>query len=511
MDLRILGPVKIFGDAGEPVVLAQRLQRRLVAELLLHAGQARSPSDLIAALWGDSPPSGGGASALRSLVHATRRALGQYGGRLERWPAGYAFLAGDHEYDLAAFRDLAGQGQAALDAGDATSAERLLAEALHLWRQPPLEDLPPTATRSRLLHQFRTVRADLIDAQLALGQHRSALPELRALVAEDPLHEQSRAQLMMALYRCGSRAEALSSYRDIRKALVLGHGIDPGPELRDLHARILRDDPTLLARAIANPGPAWTWVPLRQLPASLPDFTGRRSETMALLARLSGARQLVLLRGVAGQGTTALAVHAGQLAVPFFPDGQIWVELGGTSDPRDPQEVLRQLIVWALGHSPRSLPHAGPEREALYRSLLAGRRVLLVADGATSADQVRPLLPGTVGSCVLVTTRCQLRLDGAIVQDLTGLRSADAVELLALTAGRDRVEADLRSAQSIVASCGYLPLAVRKAGRQLASGELSSLSELADTLARPDRRLAVLTFAGVGDRPLAGTRPLPGN
>jgi DNA-binding SARP family transcriptional activator len=494
VDFRILGPVEVFGDDGEPVTLAQRLQRRLIAELLLHARQPRSRSDLIAALWGESAPSGSGGTALRSLVHATRRALGQYGDRLETWPAGYALGVRDEEYDLAAFRDLAGRGQAALDAGDAASAAQLLAEALRLWREPELADVPPTATRARLLDQFRAVRADLIDARLALGQHRSVLPDLRAMVAEDPLHEHSWAQLMTALYCAGSRAEALSCYRDIRKVLALGHGIDPGPELRDLHGRILRDDPALLAR-VSGPRAAWTWVPLRQLPAPLPDFTGRRADTVALLARLSAARQVVVLRGMAGQGTTALAVHAAQLAVPSFPDGQIWVELGGCTDPRDPQDVLAQLIVWALGHPARSLPPAGPEREALYRSLLAGRRVLVVADGSTSADQVRPLLPGTAGSCVLVTTRARLRLDGAAVQELAGLGSADAVELLAATAGRDRVEADLKSAESIVAACGYLPLAIRIAGWQLASGHVVTLAGLADALADPDRRLAVLTFA----------------
>jgi DNA-binding SARP family transcriptional activator len=494
VDFRILGPVEVFGDDGEPVTLAQRLQRRLVAELLLHARQPRSRPDLIAALWGDSAPSGSGGSALRSLVHATRRALGRYGDRLETWPAGYAFCVRDEEHDLAAFRDLASRGQAALDAGDAASAAQLLAEALRLWREPELADIPPTATRTRLLDQFRAIRADLIDARLALGHHRSVLPDLRAMVAEDPLHEHSWAQLMTALYCAGSRAEALSCYRDIRKVLALGHGIDPGPELRDLHGRILRDDPALLA-SVSGPRAAWTWVPLRQLPPPLPDFTGRRGDTVALLARLSAARQVIVLRGMAGQGTTALAVHAAQLAVPSFPDGQIWVELGGCTDPRDPQDVLAQLIVWALGHPARSLPPAGPERVALYRSLLAGRRVLLVADAATGADQVRPLLPGTAGSCVLVTTRARLRLDGATVQELAGLGSADAVELLAATAGRDRVEADLRSAESIVASCGYLPLAIRIAGWQVATGHLVTLAELADALADPHRRLAVLTFA----------------
>jgi DNA-binding SARP family transcriptional activator len=252
MDFRILGPVEVLGDDGESVMLAQRLQRRLVAELLLHARRPCLHSDLIAALWGDSAPSGSGGSALRSLVHATRRALGKYGERLETWPAGYAFQVGDDEYDLAAFRHLARHGQAALDNGDATSAAHLMAEALRLWREPQLADLPLTAARARLVDLFRTIQAGLVDARLALGQHRSVLPDLRAMVAEDPLHEHSRAQLMIALYCVGSRADALSSYRDIRKALALGHGIDPGPELRDLHARILRDDPTLRCMPEAN-------------------------------------------------------------------------------------------------------------------------------------------------------------------------------------------------------------------------------------------------------------------
>jgi DNA-binding SARP family transcriptional activator len=252
VDFRILGPVEVFGDDGEPVLLAQRLQRRLVAELLLRARQPRSRFDLIAALWGDSAPSGSGGSALRSLVHATRRALGQYGERLETWPAGYAIAVRDDEYDLAAFRELARRGQAALHAADATSAAHLLTAALRLWRQPELADLLPTTMRARLLDQFRAVQADLIDARLALGQHRNVLPDLRAIVAEDPLHEHSWAQLMTALYCAGSRAEALSCYRDIRSALAQGHGIDPGPELQDLHARILRDDPALLKSSAAS-------------------------------------------------------------------------------------------------------------------------------------------------------------------------------------------------------------------------------------------------------------------
>ena len=253
MDFRILGPVEVVGDDGEPVVLAQRLQRRLVAELLLHARQPRARSELIVALWGDRPPSGDGGSALRSLVHATRRALGRYGDRLGTSPSGYAFLVADGESDLAAFRDLAGRGRAALDDGDAVLAARLLAEALGLWRQPQLADLATTVAQARLLDQFRAARADLIDARLALGQHRGALPDLRAMVAEDPLHEHSWAQLMTALYVTGSRAEALACYRDIRKMLALGHGIDPGPELLDLHARILRDDPALLFRPRGTP------------------------------------------------------------------------------------------------------------------------------------------------------------------------------------------------------------------------------------------------------------------
>ncbi len=248
MDFRILGPVEVCGDDARPLVLAQRLERRLVAELVLRARQPCSRPSLIAALWGDSPPSGDGRSALRSLVHATRRALGPYSKRLETRPPGYALQAGDDECDLAAFRSLADRGQAALDVGDSPSAASLLGAALRLWRQPELADLPATSARARLLDEFRAARAALVDARLALGQHRGVLPDLRAMVAEDPLHEHSWAQLMIALYCAGSRAEALACYREVRTVLAVGHGIDPGPELLDLHARILRDDPALLPR-----------------------------------------------------------------------------------------------------------------------------------------------------------------------------------------------------------------------------------------------------------------------
>jgi DNA-binding SARP family transcriptional activator len=252
VDFRILGPVEVRGDYGEPLALTQRLQRWLLADLLLHARQPRPRSDLIASLWGDSPPSANGGSALRSLIHGTRRALGRYQERLETRSAAYALQVRDDESDLATFCDLAARGQAALDAGDATSAAIQLTEALRLWRQPALADLPKAA-RARLVDQFRTVRVSMIDARLALGQHRTVLPDLRAIVTEDPLHEHGWAQLMTALYCAGWRAEALACYRDVRKALATGHGIDPGPELLELHARILRDDPALLTR-VTEPG-----------------------------------------------------------------------------------------------------------------------------------------------------------------------------------------------------------------------------------------------------------------
>ncbi|MGN6791408.1 MAG: BTAD domain-containing putative transcriptional regulator [Streptosporangiaceae bacterium] len=466
-------------------------------------------------LWGDDPPLGLDVS-LRSCVYGIRKTLPD-AGRLRTHPSGYVITAGPGELDLDDFRDLAGRGREALDTGDARLAATLLSHAVDLWRDPPLADLPAVPAREQLLGQRKEAQEALTDARLAVGEHRQMLTDLRAVVASDPLHEHAWAQLITALYRSGARTEALAAFGRLRMTLVSAYGIDPGPELQDLHRRVLADDPGLMLRPAGHPPRATVpplqrvqptagsstaspgrWQPTCQLPVAVADFTGRAADLDRLLTRLSGeGMAITVVTGMLGVGKTALAVHAAHLASVRFPDGQLYACLDDGGRPRDPQVVLGELLR-GLGVTPGSIPAARFEREALYRSVLAGRRVLLLADGASSAGQVRPLLPGTPGSAVVVTSRARLPdLDGAKSIELGSLDPADSARLLAWVSGRGAPEPpgstvpqeEADAAQAIATACGNLPLALRIAGARLAEDRELTMSALANRLADEATRL----------------------
>ncbi len=410
-------------------------------------------------------------------------------------PSGYLIQVSDGELDLHSFRELVSGGREAFDRGDVLDAATLLTKALELWRDPPLADLPNVNEKDKLLDQHTEAQDALMDSKLALGQHRQVLAELRSIVTADPLREHAWAQLMTALYRCGSRAEALAAFGRLRMTLVTTYGIEPGPELQDLHRQVLADDPALkhlpkrlMPAAKAATG-AGRW-PACQLPASVADFTGRTAELTELLGRLPGDGMAVtVISGMPGSGKTELAVHAAHLAMPAFPDGQLcaWLDDGGLA--RDPQVVLGELLR-GLGVPGGEIPMSRFEREAMYRSVLAGRRVLLLADGASSAAQVRPLLPNTAGSAVLVTSRSRLAdIDGARIVELGGMLPADSVTTLGRISGRVMAGTSAEAAMDIADACGYLPLALRIAGARLADDPDLSVTALAALLASETRRL----------------------
>jgi DNA-binding SARP family transcriptional activator len=244
MRFSILGPLEIVNDAGQAVSLTRPLHRSALGLLLLHAGQACSAASLTAGLWADDPPLNPVVS-LRSCVYGIRKVLPD-ASRLRTHPSGYLVTVRPGELDLDDFRDLVGRGRAALDGGNLTVAAALLGQALNLWREPPLADVPAVQQRDRLLDQRKEAQDALADARLALGEHRQLVAELRAAVAADPLREHAWAQLITALYRSGARVEALAAFGRLRVMLISGYGIDPGPELQDLHKRVLADDPALL-------------------------------------------------------------------------------------------------------------------------------------------------------------------------------------------------------------------------------------------------------------------------
>lgn len=500
MRFSVLGPLSVHGDAGQRLNLSRPAQRSTLAVLLLHAGQPPTRALLIDALWGDQLPADA-ETALRVRMREVRRALTGHD-RLVTHHSGYHMVVWPGELDAESFRTLAAHGRAALDRGSVQDAARLLGQACELWRDPPLADLPDTPlmreTAAALLQRRRDVTEWLMDARLALGHHHDILARIRELIVIDPLAEHPHVQLMLALYRCGQKSAALAAYTRLRDLTGREFGQDPGPEAQMLLRQILADSPDLLGcphprpvTAIVSP----SWTPVCQLPAPPPDFTGRGAAIETLRGQMPAAHLAVtVITGPPGCGKTVLAVAAAHLARDAFPDGQLFAALGGLGQERSPAEVLAALLR-SIGVQPARLPAELPERAALYRSLLAGRRVLVLADDAASAAQVRPLLPGTAGSAVLVTSSSRLPdLEGASCLLLTGLSPQESLSLLGRIAGPDRVAAEPAAARAIVAACSGLPLALRIAGARLAADPACRLADLAAAFGDSRRLLGELAI-----------------
>jgi class 3 adenylate cyclase/DNA-binding SARP family transcriptional activator len=258
MEFRILGPLEVI-SSGRPIELGGPRQRSLLALLLVHAGEVVSSDHLVDELWGEEGR-GGVAHALQSAVSRLRRALGPEGSRLMARPPGYVLEIGEGELDAHRFEALRSDGLDALTAVDAAQAARLLKEALALWRGPALAEFafePFAQAEIARLEELRIATVEeRIEADLATGRHAEVVGELRSVIPEHPYRERLRAQLVLALYRSGRQAEALESYREARDTLVEELGIEPGPALQDLEARVLRQDPDLMLPAPHVPPPA---------------------------------------------------------------------------------------------------------------------------------------------------------------------------------------------------------------------------------------------------------------
>ncbi len=485
MRFSVLGPVAAEADDGTPLLLSRPSQRSTLAVLLLHASQPPTRSLLISALWGERAPADP-ETALRVRMRDLRRALAGHD-RLVTHQSGYQVRIGPGELDADTFGILAGHGRAALEEGNPDDAARLLEQACSLWHEPALADVPDTAPMRPIAAELEHLRRDtgelLIDARLALGQHREILPQIRALIAADPLCEHPHVQLMLGLYRCGQKAAALQAYGRLRDLTVRELGQDPGPEAGLMLDQILADSPELQFRprvlAVSRDSrPAW--APVCQLPASPPDFTGRLTAIEAIGRSVTpGDLSVTVITGPPGAGKTALAIKTAHLARDAFPDGQLFAALGGLAQPREAADVLSELLR-SLGVPAVRVPAMVSERAALYRSVLASRRVLLVADDAATAAQVRPLLPGTTASAVLVTSNSLLAdLEGAGRVCVGGLSTDEALTLLGKIAGPGRIETEPAAAAAIATACAGLPLALRIAGARLAASPALKVSELA--------------------------------
>jgi DNA-binding SARP family transcriptional activator len=553
LEFRILGPLEVRRD-GEVVPIPAPRQRAVLVALLLQANQVAPAEGLIEKLWGASPPRTA-RSVLHSLVHRLRRRLEPgsppAGGLLVTRQLGYLLTLEPGQLDLDQFGDLTERARRAMAAGQPAAAADLFRAALELWRGTPLADVSAAgleqAAAPWLQEQYmETVEARLA-ADLAAGRHAEVVGELRSLVATYPLREQLSGQLMTALYRGGRQAEALDRYATLRDLLVTDLGIEPSPDLQRLHRAILAHDPALeLAEPAAVPaaglpavgsaaagaavgdravggsppggapasGPAAGGRAVGaetaagtglacQLPSDLVDFTGRgvlaarlRRRLAGTASRQPGCHQGVTISGMPGIGKTALAVHAAHGVRAHFPDGQLFVDLRGTDpQPAEAGLVLGQFLL-ALGRPTGEAPDGTPARAALYRSLLAGRRVLVVLDNAADEAQVRPLLPPAGCAAVVTSRRPLATLPGLRAYRLAAFTAAEAATLLTRVVPAAKRRGEPSDVAEIAALCGHLPLAVRIAGSRLAARPHWSLRRLADRLAPEHTRLDELA---VGD------------
>jgi DNA-binding SARP family transcriptional activator/tetratricopeptide (TPR) repeat protein len=486
VEFGLLGPL-VVRAGGSRVLVSAGKQRVLLAALLLRANEVVGAGELARAVWEGQPPETARVT-LQNYVKRLRQALGPLGyQRIVTRPAGYLIEVMPGELDVTRFAELQAGAVSAARAGAWDVVSARLSEALGLWRGRPLADVPSGVLVAGAVPRLTEMRLEALEARveadLYLGRHREVVAEVRGLAAAEPLRERLAELLMLALYRSGQQASALEAYRQVRRHLVEQIGIEPGPGLRELNQRILRSDRTLLlapsvGAGVPAPSPApeeqraAADVPLspNMLPAAAPDFTGRARELVQLralsgLLRPGGPVLITAIGGTAGVGKTALAVHWARRAAADFPDGQLYVNLRGfgPADPLPPAEALRAFLD-ALGVPAARLPATLDGRQALYRSLLDGRRMLIVLDNARDPAQVRPLLPATPTAMVLITSRSELAglvaSDGARTLTLDVLSSAEAYQVIAARLGEPRLAAEPEATDELIGLCARLPLAL---------------------------------------------------
>ncbi|MFI0367099.1 BTAD domain-containing putative transcriptional regulator [Actinomadura sp. 1N219] len=476
LNFRVLGPLEL--RRGERPVDLTCQQRALLAALLVDANRAVPTDRLAEALWGENLPAAA-PSRVRTLISDLRRVCDA--DRILTASRGYLVRVRPGELDADVFATTIDEAREASAEGRLEDAKALFDAALGLWHGEPAWELAGTsvcAEVSRLCESWRAAMEARAEVKLTLGLHSDVISEMRRLAAEHPLCERPHALLMLALQRGGRLAEALAVYRDLHARFVDELGIEPSADLRDLNRNLLTEEPGPAVAGSSVPVQVPVPVPVRRrspclLPADTADFVGRTAEIEAVTGKLCGeatAPPIASIWGMPGTGKTALALHVAHALRPRFPDGQLFACLRGSATPgsRRSADVLAEFLR-ALGADGAHLPESADERAAMYRDLITDRRVLVVLDDAQDEAQVEPLLPGTPGCAVLVTSRfpllglpcsCTLRLDV--------LPEPDARVLLGAIAGRERVDADPVAVGELLHACGGRPLAVRIAGGRLA-------------------------------------------
>ncbi|MFD8629705.1 MULTISPECIES: AfsR/SARP family transcriptional regulator [Streptomyces] len=549
MDFSLLGPVTVTtGPSAAPVELplGPAKRRSVLAMLLLRPNATVSVEQLISSLWEDEPPAHA-RTVIQGHVSRLRAALAEggaedHGVELTTHSSAYLLRIPEALIDTQRFDQLTAQASPESAPGEAV---RLLNQALGLWRGPALTGTvasPPFAAAAHALEERRLSAVEaLARAHEGLGEHEQAVRVLHPAAVANPLREGLIAALMLALYRSGRQSDAIAWFHRTRQLLDDDLGVDPGQRLSAAYQEILRaaptaDGPQSGPESGGQPGvqqapsaPSHQPSAAASAPAPVPEllprppagFHGRVAE-LAELSRLAlgtdaagqggaaggsgGYPQeggIALLTGPAGVGKTGLAVHWGHAHATAFPDGRLFADLRGFSggEAAVPAEVLREFLL-ALGTPAEQIPTSPEAASALYRSLTARRRLLVVLDNAGSSAQVRPLLPGGPHCATLVTSRS--RLDGLIATDaarpvrLHALGPEDGVGLLGTLLGPARVAEDPEAARELVALCDGLPLALRAASAQLVARPRWRLARLATALRDERRRLALLSAEDTG-------------
>ncbi len=526
--LTVLGPLSV-GTPDGPLPLGPLKQRLLLAMLLLRANTPVSLDLLTDTLWDGRPPRTARKN-IQVYISALRKLLDTVGAgdRLAHHAGGYLLRVRDDELDVLRFQHLARAAREATAQGALGPASRMLREALGLRQELPLRELRfSPAVRSeaeRLDSRHLQVYEDWAEIELRLGRATEVAETVADLVERHPERERLRAVQMTALFAQGRQTEALSAYAALRQLLAAEYGLQPSAALETLYRSILDGGPQQPGGTLGSLGAADPRTAPRRpggelgavLPQDLADFTGRVPQLHELCGLLAGERRLTLLTGPVGTGKTALAVHTAHLLAAEFPDGRVLLRMRDEHGrPRPAAALVAELSRLAGLPEP---PHGAgaldtgtrrpgaEEAAAAWRAWLAPRRVLLVLDDAADEASVRPLVPDSGGSAVLVTARAQLAgLAAANRLELAPFERAESLELLGRIIGTDRLRSCPASAERIVAATGMLPLAVRVSGLKLAVRRHLPLGEYAARLG-DDRTVLDELVAGDADvRPsLAG-------
>ncbi len=507
----VLGPLRSWrGDAA--IDLGPVQQQVVLAVLLLQQNRAIGRQQIINAVWGEAEPRSAGnllhrhISGLRQALELGRHPASE-SGQLAWTQAGYVLSVPAGGLDLAAFDQEVEAARKARVAGDPVSAAEMLRSALGRWRGLLCDGLASPyldAQRDRLEERRISITEERIELDLAVGERDDVVSELRELVTEHAWRERLHGLLMLALYRSGRRADALAAFQDARRLLRDDLGIDPGAALQRLHQQILTSDPELGAQGDegGRPPSAGGDSPLRnrppipaQLPHSVAGFSGRQAEIDWLNGLMpsspddtAGTVVIAALAGTAGVGKTALAVHWAHQIRDRFPDGQLYMNLRGF-DPggaaMEPTEAIR-VFLDTFAVPPDRIPVDLDAQAALYRTMLADRRMVIILDNARDAAQVRPLLPGAPTCLVLVTSRNRLLslavADGARLLEIDLLPTAQARGLLANRLGEARVAAEPAAVDAIIDACAGLPLALSIVSAHVSANSRLSLQDQVEEL-----------------------------